>query len=73
MIDDELPMSLQTPAKGPSALGGLAREDLDPYSVEDLEDRIALLEGEIRRAREAVERKKNRRSAADALFSFKGS
>jgi uncharacterized small protein (DUF1192 family) len=73
MIDDELPMSLQTPAKGTAALSGLIREDLDPYSVEDLEDRIGLLEGEIRRAREAVERKKNRRSAADALFSFKGS
>jgi uncharacterized small protein (DUF1192 family) len=73
MIDDELPMSLQTPAKGVAALGGLVREDLDPYSVEDLEDRISVLEGEIRRARETVERKKNRRSAADALFSFKGS
>jgi uncharacterized small protein (DUF1192 family) len=73
MIDDELPMSLQTPAKGAAALSGLMREDLDPYSVEDLEERIVLLEGEIRRARDAVERKKNRRSAADALFSFKGS
>lgn len=73
MIDDELPMSLQSPPKGAAALGALVREDLDPYSVEDLEDRIGLLEGEIRRARDAVERKKNRRSAADALFSFKRS
>ncbi len=52
-------------------LHGLLREDLDPYSVEDLEARIEALQGEIVRATEAMERKKNRRSAADALFSFK--
>jgi len=52
-------------------LHGLVHEDLDPYSVEDLEARIEALQGEITRVREIMERKKNRRSAADALFSFK--
>ncbi|ESQ86303.1 hypothetical protein AEAC466_03645 [Asticcacaulis sp. AC466] len=52
-------------------LTALVREDLDPYSVEDLEARIETLESEIARARSAMDRKINRRSAADALFSFK--
>lgn len=72
MIDDDLPLSLQPAAKGAVALSGLAREDLDPYSVDELKDRVAALEAEIRRANEAMERKKNRLSAAEALFSFKG-
>ena len=70
MIEDDLPVAFKS---GHAALSGLVREDLDPYSVEDLQTRIETLESEIGRAREAMERKKNRRSAADALFSFKGS
>ncbi|WP_303827728.1 DUF1192 domain-containing protein [Asticcacaulis taihuensis] len=65
--DDNEPLARQN--AGP--LHGLVREDLDPYSVEDLEARIETLQGEINRAKTALERKKNRRSAADALFSFK--
>jgi uncharacterized small protein (DUF1192 family) len=65
--DDNEPLARQN--AGP--LHGLVREDLDPYSVEDLEARIETLQGEISRATTALERKKNRRSAADALFSFK--
>lgn len=72
MIEDDLPQMFKT-AAGTAALTGLAREDLDPYSVEDLAERISLLEGEIERSRAAMERKKNRLSAAEALFSFKGS
>ena len=56
-----------------SALFGLVREDLDPYSVEDLRLRVEMLEAEIARSRAAMDSKKNRRSAADALFSFKDS
>jgi uncharacterized small protein (DUF1192 family) len=67
MQDDNEPLARQN--AGP--LHGLVREDLDPYSVEDLEARIEALQGEISRATDALERKKNRRSAADALFSFK--
>jgi uncharacterized small protein (DUF1192 family) len=67
MQDDNEPLARQN--AGP--LPGLVREDLDPYSVEELEARIEALQGEISRAAEALERKRNRRSAADALFSFK--
>lgn len=67
MQDDNEPLARQN--AGP--LHGLVREDLDPYSVEDLEARIETLQAEISRTNDALERKKNRRSAADALFSFK--
>jgi uncharacterized small protein (DUF1192 family) len=67
ILDDNEPVALRN--GGP--LHSLVHEDLDPYSVEDLEARIEALHVEIARAGEALERKKNRRSAADALFSFK--
>ncbi len=67
MQDDNEALARQN--AGP--LHGLVREDLDPYSVEDLEARIEALQTEITRTNDALERKKNRRSAADALFSFK--
>lgn len=73
MNEDELPLSLRNANRGAGALAGLAKEDLDPYSVEELSDRVTALEAEITRAREAIDRKKNRLSAAEALFSFKGS
>ncbi len=73
MIDDDLPLSLRSAARGSVALNGLVLEDLDPYSVSDLNERIALLQSEISRATDAMERKKNRLSEASALFSFKGS
>jgi uncharacterized small protein (DUF1192 family) len=66
-LDDNEPLALRN--AGP--LHSLVREDLDPYSVVDLTLRIETLQAEITRATEAMERKKNRRSAADALFSFK--
>ncbi len=47
----------------------LAREDLDLYSVEELDDRIAVLEAEIGRVRAARQKKMSGRAAADALFS----
>ncbi len=50
------------------ALRELGREDLDPYAVEDLEERIALLQAEIERTRNHMERKRSGRAAADALF-----
>lgn len=55
------------------ALKALLREDLDGYAVVDLEARIAALEGEIQRSRQAIEAKSSQRNAADALFSFKSS
>lgn len=68
---------LEDPAPRPGGRGALirdlAREDLDPYAVEELRERIEGLETEIARTRAALERKAARRSAADALFSFKPS
>lgn len=45
------------------------REDLDLFAREDLEERIALLEGEIARVRAALGQKASGRAAADALFA----
>ena len=53
-----------------AALNDLAREDLELYAVEELEDRIALLEAEIGRTRAQLDRKRAGRAAADALFKF---
>lgn len=41
---------------------------LDAMSVEELTDRIALLEGEIARLRAAIDSKRKSKSAADAFF-----
>ncbi|WP_292023760.1 MULTISPECIES: DUF1192 domain-containing protein [unclassified Brevundimonas] len=51
-------------------LRALSREDLDVYSIEDLEGRIAALDDEIARARAAIEAKRSKKNAADALFNF---
>jgi uncharacterized small protein (DUF1192 family) len=46
----------------------LGREDLDPLSVEELAERIALLEAEIERSKVKMQRAVNHRASADALF-----
>jgi uncharacterized small protein (DUF1192 family) len=46
----------------------LARQDLDPLSVAELDERIALLEAEIARTRKHADRAVNHRASADALF-----
>lgn len=46
----------------------LAREDLDLHGVEELQERIALLEAEIVRARSQIAKKEAGRAAAEALF-----
>lgn len=46
----------------------LGREDLDPLSVEELQERIALLEAEIERSKVKMQRAVNHRASADALF-----
>ena len=43
---------------------------LDAMSVEELSDRIALLEAEIARLKAAVESKKKSRDAAASVFKF---
>ncbi len=53
-----------------AALAELEREDLDLCAVDELQARITRLEGEIGRARRAIEKKQGVRSAAESLFSF---
>jgi len=52
------------------ALRELAREDLEVYAVDELEDRIAALKAEIARTEARLDTKKAGRSAADSLFKF---
>jgi len=54
------------------ALNEASHEDLELYSVGDLEERIEQLEAEIGRTRGALDQKRNSRSAADAFFSLGG-
>lgn len=56
------------PKRPNDALAQLARQDLDPLSVAELETRIASLEGEIARTRAKIEAAVNHRASADALF-----
>ncbi|GAO40375.1 hypothetical protein SCH01S_48_00330 [Sphingomonas changbaiensis NBRC 104936] len=61
-LDDILPKNPGDP------LVMLLKQDLDPMSVEELQARIAALEGEIARAKGKIERAVNHRASADALF-----
>ncbi len=56
-------------ARGASLIEA-TREDLELYGVEELERRIARLEGEIERTRAQLDRKRAGRAAADALFNL---
>jgi uncharacterized small protein (DUF1192 family) len=60
--DENLPRRKDDPA----AL--LARQDLDPFSVEELDERIEMLEAEIERCRQKKQRAVNHRASADSLF-----
>lgn len=51
-------------------LTALTREDLDPYSLEDLNERVRVLEEEIGRVKATMQRKTAKKSAADAFFNF---
>ena len=56
------------PRPAGDAAGRLSREDLAPYSQDELAARIALLEAEIARVRAHRDAADAHRSAADALF-----
>jgi uncharacterized small protein (DUF1192 family) len=49
-------------------LSQIGRQDLDPFSVEELEERILILEAEMARVKEKLEGAVHFRSHADALF-----
>ncbi|WP_343518674.1 DUF1192 domain-containing protein [Sphingomonas sp.] len=56
------------PRRHDDSAAQLARQDLDPFSVEELAERIQLLEAEIARCRQKMDRAINHRASADALF-----
>ncbi|UYY76948.1 DUF1192 domain-containing protein [Sphingomonas sp. R1] len=56
------------PRRSDDLAGQLAKQDLDPFSVAELETRIQLLESEIVRCREKIQRAVHHRASADALF-----
>jgi uncharacterized small protein (DUF1192 family) len=56
------------PDKPDDPLKLLAKQDLDPLSVEELANRIVLLEAEIARVKAKLEASVNFRASADELF-----
>ena len=56
------------PPRPGDPLGAVAKQDLDPLSVGELEARIIALEAEIARTRARLSRTVNDRASADALF-----
>ena len=64
-MDDDLPRP-----KGDAA-SLLAKEDLSPYSVDELDERVELLEAEIARVKAHRDKSSAHRAAADALFGRK--
>lgn len=56
------------PDKPGDPLTLLARQDLDPMSVDELHARIAALEAEIARVKAKIETAVNFRESAEAIF-----
>jgi uncharacterized small protein (DUF1192 family) len=56
------------PPRPNDALVELVRQDLDRFSVAELEARVVALEGEIARTRRKIDHAVNHRASADALF-----
>ena len=56
------------PSKPDDPLVALAKQDLDPISVEELHARIAALRAEIARVEAHMQRAEQHRSAAEQLF-----
>lgn len=56
------------PRRKDDHLAALAKQDLDPLSVDELDARIAALQAEIERTRAKLEGARSFRSAADSLF-----
>ena len=56
------------PNKPEDPLALLARQDLDPLSVDELHERIAALEAEIARVRAKIDAAVNHRASAEQLF-----
>lgn len=50
----------------------LTRQDLDPLSVEELNERVAILSAEIDRVNQKIQASVNFRASADAIFKSGG-
>ena len=61
-LDDLMPRRKDDP------LAALGRQDLDPMSIEELDERVVLLEAEIERVKAKRAGASAFKSAADALF-----
>ena len=59
---------VKAPDKPADPLAGLLKQDLDPLSIEELNERIAILKAEIGRVEVHIERVNRDRSAAEELF-----
>ena len=56
------------PSKPDDPLALLARQDLDPLSLGELDERIAALKAEITRVESHIEQVRSHRSVAEDLF-----
>ena len=56
------------PDKPKDPLTEVVRQDLDPLSIDELQERIATLKAEIARVEAHIERVTRHRSAAEELF-----
>ena len=56
------------PSKPDDPVVALGKQDLDPMSVDELEERIAALKAEIARVEAHMQRAQSHRSAAEELF-----
>jgi uncharacterized small protein (DUF1192 family) len=56
------------PSKPDDPLVALGRQDLDPLSIAELQERIEALKAEIARVEAHMDRATKHRSAADELF-----
>ena len=56
------------PSKPGDPLVELAKQDLDPMSIEELQERIEALKAEIARVEAHMHRAQTHRSAAEELF-----
>jgi uncharacterized small protein (DUF1192 family) len=56
------------PSKPDEPLVALGKQDLDPISIDELQERIAALKAEIARVEAHMQRVESHRSAAEELF-----
>jgi uncharacterized small protein (DUF1192 family) len=56
------------PSKPDDPLVALAKQDLDPMSIEELKERVEALKIEITRVENHMKRAQDHRSAAEELF-----